>query len=125
MTAPTLPPLPPQQSNLLPDDLEPEVAPVVSNARSTVKPGWQTTEFWLAAVMSVLVAGGALLMFLTSTITQSAFVVLSVAGGVALPMSYVLCRGALKAWSVAHDVIDVVRSREPIRLPDFDEVTEL
>lgn len=97
-TTPSLPPLPPTASNLMPDEyVEPIERPTqLARAPAPVKPAVRTSEFWLTAVGSFVLVVSAFVMYLTGHITQSAFVTIVVVSGGVVPALYALLRTVLK-----------------------------
>lgn len=98
-----LPALPPSRTNMPTTEVVEPAQPtraerlaMAARAPAPVKPAVRTTEFWLVALGAAGLTVAAFVMFLTDTITQSAFVTIVVAAGVCGPVVWAVLRTLLK-----------------------------
>lgn len=93
---PPIPPLPPNASSLLPETIDiPAVESAIENAVG-IKPGNQTTEFWVSVIAGAVNTVSAIALLLTHRASPDAATTMLTAGNGGIGAVYTLARTYLK-----------------------------
>lgn len=95
-----LPPLPESSSNLLPDEPPVDLAPLIGQVGTTVRSGWQSSEFWLTVAGMAALTAVATVGLLVGRLSGVAFAALAIVACVVAPAVYAAERAVVKIRAI-------------------------